>query len=331
MSRFSIFFIYSTVSFIIGIFMPFAAHSAESSWPIKGKPVRVVVPFPPGLGTDILMRQIARKIFEQTGISVVVDNKPGAGTIIGAQEVARAKADGHTLLYTIVVTHTQNPHLYTKLPYDPFNDFTPVTQIVRSATVLVVKNDSPFNTVRDLITAAKTYPDAMNFASYSAGSTSHLNGEILRIKSGTNMIHVPYKGTSEATRALITGEVNFYFDGTASAIEGYKSGMYKLLGVASDKRLTLLPELPTIAEQGIVGLDIVGWQGIFGPAGMNNDVTRKISDVFSNAINSDEISSLIVRQGNEISGLGPKEFSAIVRRDYERWGKVIKDLGLRLN
>ncbi len=322
---------YYTIILFFALGLPNVVHSADSDWPVKGKPVRVVVPFPPGLGTDILMRQIARKISDQTGIAVVIDNKPGAGTVIGAQEVSRAKADGHTLLYTIVVTHTQNPHLYDKLPYDPFKDFTPIIQIVRSATVLVVKKDAPFNSVRDLINAAKNHSVGMNFASYSAGSTSHLNGEILRIKSGTKMIHVPYKGTSDASRALIAGDVDFYFDGTASAIQGHKSGIYKLLGVASDKRLALLPELPTIVEQGIDGLDIVGWQGVFGPADMDKEVVKKISNAFLNALRSTEISNLISLQGNEVSGLGPKEFSTIVRHDYERWGKIIKDLGLVLN
>ena len=159
------------------------AMAQEPQWPTAGKPVRIVVPFPAGSGSDGLARTIARKLNEETGGNFVVDNKPGAGTLIGAQDVARAANDGHTLLYTIVVTHTQNPHLYSKLPYDPFKDFTPITQVARSATVLVVNKESPFNSVRDMVNYARSNPGKLNFASYSQGSTSHLNAEMLMLRS----------------------------------------------------------------------------------------------------------------------------------------------------
>jgi tripartite-type tricarboxylate transporter receptor subunit TctC len=307
------------------------AMAQEPQWPTAGKPVRIVVPFPAGSGSDGLARTIARKLNEETGGNFVVDNKPGAGTLIGAQDVARAANDGHTLLYTIVVTHTQNPHLYSKLPYDPFKDFTPITQVARSATVLVVNKESPFNSVRDMVNYARSNPGKLNFASYSQGSTSHLNAEMLMMRSNTQMVHVPYKGTPDATRALMAGDVQFYFDGTATAVEGAKAGRFKLLAVAADKRLTVLPDLPTMTEAGVDGIDIVGWQGFFAPGNMAPTLSKKISDAMGRALKSPEVSQMITNQGNEVSGAGPEEFARIVKRDHERWGTVIKRLNLKLD
>lgn len=307
------------------------ASAQVAVWPTPGKPVRIVVPFPAGSGSDGLARLIARKLGEETGGNFVVDNKPGAGTLIGAQDVAKAPNDGHTLLYTIVVTHTQNPHLYSKLPYDPFKDFTPLLQVARSATVLVVNKDSPFNSVRDMVTFARNNPGKLNFASYSQGSTSHLNAEMLMLRSNTQMVHIPYKGTPDATRALMAGDVQFYFDGTATAVEGAKAGRFKLLAVAADKRLSVLPDLPTMTEAGVEGIDIVGWQGFFAPGNMPAALAKKISDAMASTLKSPEINQLIVNQGNEVSGAGPEEFARIVKRDHERWGAVIKRLNLKLD
>ena len=307
-----------------------ATYAQGVVWPTPGKPVRIVVPFPAGSGSDGLARLIARKLGDETGGVFVVDNKPGAGTLIGAQDVARAPKDGHTLLYTIVVTHTQNPHLYTKLPYDPFKDFTPLLQVARSATVLVVNKDSPFNSVSDIVSHARRNPGKLNFASYSQGSTSHLNAEMLMMNSNTQMVHIPYKGTPEATRALMAGDVHFYFDGTATAVEGAKAGRFKLMAVAADKRLAVLPDLPTMTEAGVPGIDIVGWQGFFGPGALPAALAQKISDAMGSALKSPEVTQLIINQGNEVSGAGPEEFARIVKRDHERWGAVIKKLNLKL-
>jgi len=299
-------------------------------WPGGGKPIRLVVPFPAGSGSDALARMLAMKVTQRTGAPVIVDNKPGAGTMIGAQEVARADPDGYTLLYTIVVTHTQNPHLYKKLPYDPVKDFTPVLQAVRSATVLVANKDAPFSTTAEMIDYARANPGKLNFGSYSLGSTSHLNGEILKQQTGIDIVHVPYKGTADASRALLAGEVQVYFDGTATAVENARAGKVKLLGPATDRRLSVLPDLPTLKEQGIPGLDIVGWQGIFGPGGMPPALAERVAQVFREALDSPEVTQSIVSQGNEVSGAGPKEFAQIVQKDSDRWGAVIRRIGLVL-
>lgn len=299
-------------------------------WPTPGKPVRIVVPSPVG-GLDVLVRLIAKKMGEDTGGVFVVDNKPGAGTIIGAMDVAKASNDGHTLLYTFVVTHTQNPHLYSKLPYDAFKDFTPLVQVARSATILVVNKNSPFNSISDLVTYAKNNPGKLNYASYSQGSTSHLNAELMKIQTNTQMVHIPFKGTPDATRALMAGEVQFYFDGTATAVVGEKAGTLKLLATATDKRLKVLPNLPTLTEQGVPGIDIVGWQGFFAPGNMQASLVNKISVAITRALNSPEVVEMITTQGNEVSGAGSEEFTRIVKSDYERWGAVIKRLDLKLD
>jgi tripartite-type tricarboxylate transporter receptor subunit TctC len=316
---------------VLTCFGAVAAPAAQpDAWPASGKPIRMVVPFPAGSGSDSLARMLAAKVTQQTGASVIIDNKPGAGTMIGAQDVARAKPDGYTLLYTIVVTHTQNPHLYKKLPYDPVKDFTPILQAVRSATVLVAAKDAPFSTTAELIAYAKAHPGKLNYASYSLGSTSHLNGEILKMKTGTDIVHVPYKGTADASRALLAGDVQVYFDGTATAVENARAGKVKLLGPATERRLSVMPELPTLEEQGVQGLNIVGWQGIFGPGDMPPELANRVADVFRAALESPELTQTIVSQGNEVSGAGPKEFSAIVQRDSARWGDVIRRIGLVL-
>ncbi|MCS6765410.1 MAG: tripartite tricarboxylate transporter substrate binding protein [Candidatus Protistobacter heckmanni] len=322
---------FAAIASIAAVSSNLSAAAPQTDWPLQGRPVRIVVPFTAGSGSDALLRIVAKKVGEDTGAAMVIDNKPGAGTFIGAQDVARAPADGHTLLMTIVVTHTQNPHLYKKLPYDPFKDFTPEIQLVRSATVLVANKNAPFNNVRELVAYAKAHPGQLNFGSYALGSTSHLNGEILKLRAGIDMVHVPYKGTADATQALLAGDVQVYFDGTATAVENGRAGKVKLLGVAADKRIPAVPDLPTMAEQGVEGLDIVGWQGLFAPGNLPLPVANKIVAAFRKAITSPEIVEMVRMAGNKVSGAGPEEFAAIVRRDYDRWGAVIKRAGVKLD
>ncbi len=305
---------------------------AQETFPIPGKPIRIIVPFSAGSGSDVTVRIIAKMMTDELGgHPVVVDNKPGAGTFIGAQEVARAPADGHTLLYTIVVTHTQNPHLYAKLPYDPVKDFTPLVQVMKSATVLIAPPNAPFNNVKELVAYAKANPGKLSYASYSQGSTSHLNGELLKMRAGIDMVHIPYKGTADASRALMAGDVQLYFDGTSTAVEAIKAGRAKGLGSATPTRVLVLPDLPTIGEQGVPGLDIVGWQALFGPGNMNPAVAKKVSDLLQKIARSPEMLKLIASQGNEPSGAAGADFAAIVKTDYNRWGEVIKAANIKLD
>ncbi|MGJ7521912.1 Bug family tripartite tricarboxylate transporter substrate binding protein [Variovorax sp. LT1P1] len=326
------FLLAAAVASVLGIMGSAPPALAQGAWPIAGKPIRIVVPFPAGSGSDATARVIAKLMTDELGgQSVIVDNKPGAGTFIGAQDVARAPADGHTLLYTIVITHTQNPHLYAKLPYDPVKDFTPLAQMVKSATVLIAPPDAPFNNVQELVSYAKANPGKLNYASFSQGSTSHLNVELLQMRTGTKMTHVPYKGTADASRALVAGEVQLYFDGTATAVAFIKAGKAKGIATATPVRVPVLPELPTFAEQGVKGLDIVGWQGIFGPGAMEPATAKKIGDLLAKIARSPDMLKLIETQGNEPSGASGPAFAAIVKNDSERWGEVIKAANIKLD
>jgi tripartite-type tricarboxylate transporter receptor subunit TctC len=302
------------------------------NWPQANKPIRIVLPFPAGgAGTDMMARLFAKKLNEQLGVSVIVDNKPGASTIIGAQEVAKAAADGHTLLYTIVLTHAQNPHLFNKLPYDPFKDFTALSQVARSATVLIAHPTAPFNTLSEMVVYGKANPGKITIGSFSPGSTAHLNAEMLGRQAGLDVVHVPYKGSADLSRALLAGEIMLAFDGTASAVTLIKAKRLKGIATATDKRIPILPDLPTIAEQGVAGIDIVGWQGFFAPGNMAPELANKIAAALAAITRSTDVTELIVSQGNEASGNTPAEFAAIVKQDHARWGEVIRKIGVKLD
>ena len=308
----------------------FPMVSSAQSFPISGKPIRIVLPVPPSI-LDTTLRLMFDSVSAELGTNLIIDNKPGASTIIAAEDVKRSAPDGHTLLYTFVVTHTQNPHLYSKLPYDPFRDFVPVTQLVRSATVLTAHPKAPFNNIKELVAYAKANKGKVAFGSYGNGTTSHLNGEILQRSANIELIHVPYKGSSEAVKDLIGGVVPMIFDGTQSAVVNIKAGLVKGIGTATDRRIAVLPNLPTISEQGVPGIDIVGWQGLFAPAGTNPAVVERIAAAFQKAVRQKAVTSFIEEAGSEVSGTTPAEFSAIVRKDYDRWGQVIKATGLKFD
>lgn len=308
----------------------FHVASKAQSFPVSGKPIRIVLPLPPSI-LDTTLRLMFDSVSADLGTNLIIDNKPGASTIIAAEDVKRAAPDGHTLLYTFVVTHTQNPHLYSKLPYDPFRDFIPVTQLVRSATVLTAHPKAPFSNIKELVDYAKANKGKLAFGSYGNGTTSHLNGEILQKSAGIELIHVPYKGSSDAVKDLLGGVIPMIFDGTQSAVVNIKAGLVKGIGTATDRRIAVLPNLPTISEQGVPGIDIVGWQGLFAPAGTNPAVVERIAAAFSKAVRQKSVTSFIEEAGSEVSGTTPSEFASIVRKDYERWGQVIKATGLKFD
>jgi tripartite-type tricarboxylate transporter receptor subunit TctC len=301
------------------------------SFPVAGRPIRIVVPFPPGGQTDIHARLVAPKLGEAFGVPVAVDNKPGASSVIAAQDVARATADGHTLFYTSLLTHTQNPHLLAKLPYDPFRDFTPITLFVHSGTVLVAHPSLPADNVRELVAYAKANPGKLNYASVSPGSTSHLNAEWLKMLTGIELVHVPYKGSADAIRDLLGGQVQLMFDGATTAVQNFRAGKVKLLGAATEARIAALPELATVAEQGIDGVNISGWIGFFAPGGLPDEALGKLNRELVRIVLSPEVSDAIRKGGNEPVGNSPQEFARIVRDHHERWGRVIRHIGLKLD
>ena len=307
------------------------AVAGAQAFPTPGKPMRIVVPFPAGGQTDIQARLLAAKLQSALGVTVLVDNKPGASTILGTMEVVRAPADGHTLLYTISVTAAQNPHLFTKLPYDPLKDLTPVMFAARSSTVLTVPAASPFNSVADLIQHAKANPGKLNYASFSLGSTSHLVAELMQQATGTQMTHIPFKGSADAGMALMGGQVDLLFDGPTTAIANAKGGKVKMLAYTDPKPYTALGKLPNMTEAGVPGVDVTGGMQFFGPRNLPPEVLNKLNAALAAALKEPDAVKLFVDNGTEIVASSAADHAASVKEQYERWGGVIRKLGLKLD
>ena len=305
-----------------------AAHSQQ--FPIAGKPIRIVVPFAPGGQTDIQARAIGQKMSEALGgHSVIVENKAGGSTVIGARDVQKAAPDGHTLLYTIA-THVQNPHLFKVPPWDPFKDFTPITAGAKSNTILTAHVSMPFNNVKELIAYAKANPGKINFASFGSGSSSHLNGEKFKRLAGIDIVHVPYKGSGDAMKDHLAGVVQIFFDGPTTAISNAKTGKVKLLGTASESRSLALPDLPTMREQGY-DVGMWGYLWFWGPAGMSSATVDAVYAPLAKAILNPEIKEMFLKGGAEAAGMPPAEMARVAKDLYDRWGAVIREVGVQLD
>jgi tripartite-type tricarboxylate transporter receptor subunit TctC len=302
------------------------------AFPISGKPVRIVVPFPPGGQTDIQARALAPKLSQSLGVPVLVENKPGASTIIGAQDVIRSAPDGHTLLYTISSTAAQNPHLYAKLPYDPFRDLTPVMFAARSATILIAPANAPFSTVKELIAYAGANPGKVNFGSFAPGSVGHLNGELLKQNARIDIVHIPYKGSSDAIIGLISGQVQLLFDGPTTALSNARAGKVKMLAIADDRRYRIAPQVPTMAEAGVQGFgDIAGGMQFFGPAGLPREVVSRLNAELAKALRHPDITRLYVEGGTEVLASSAEEHTRYVKQLYDGYGALIRKLGVKLD
>jgi tripartite-type tricarboxylate transporter receptor subunit TctC len=317
---------------LFAAFMAIAAVCHAQSFPIAGKPVRIVVPFPPGGQTDIQARALAAKLTPALGVSVVVENKSGASTIIGAMDVIRSAPDGHALLYTISSTAGQNPHLFSRLPYDPFKDLTPVMFAARSATILVAPANAPFSSVPELIAYARANPGKVNYGSFSLGSTSHLNGEVLARNAGINIVHVPYRGSGEAIVGLLSGAVQLLFDGPTTAINNSKAGKVKMLAVADARRYSVVPDLPTMGDAGVPGYErMSGGMQFFGPGNMPRSVLGQVNAQLAKALREPDIVKLFVEGGTEIVASSPEEHARVTRDLYDSFGEIIRQLGIKLD
>jgi tripartite-type tricarboxylate transporter receptor subunit TctC len=309
----------------LGAFVMLCCAFSAHAFPIAGKPVRIVVPFPPGGQTDIQARAIAQKM---SG-TIIVENKPGGSTVIGARDVQKAAPDGHTLLYTIAV-HVQLPHLHRTPPWDAFRDFTPVTTGARAATVLTAHVSAPFNTVQELVAYAKANPGKLNYASFGTGTTSHLNGELLKRLAGIDIVHVPYKGSGDAMKDHITGAVQLFFDGPTTAISNAKTGKVKLIATAAETRKAALPEVPTMREGGY-DVGMWGYLWFWGPGGMPGATLDAVYRELARAIEHPDVKDLFAKGGSEAGALPPAEMQRVARELHERWGAVINQLGVKLD
>ena len=314
---------------LLGLILTLAAAAAAAQgFPIPGKPVRVLVGFAPGGGTDIQARIVQPKLQEALGATVVIENRPGAGTALAAAEVARAAPDGHTLLYTFNGTFAQLP--FTQhVPYDPFKDFTPISLGARGSQLLVVHTSIPAKSVAELKAWGRAHPRELNIASFGTGTSSHIFAELLMRQLGVDMVHVPYKGAGDAAKDLLAGRVQLMFDAATTAIQNVNTGKLRALGVVAEERSKFLPDVPTLDEQGLKGIDLVGWLAWYGPAGMPRATVQKINAALVKALANPEVKAGIEKGAYESVSSTPEELAKITREAYERWGKVIKDIGIK--
>ena len=304
-----------------------AAQANAQSYPAK--PVRLIAPFPAGGGTDIVARLIARKLGEDLAQSFIVDNRTGAAGIIGCEAVARAAPDGYTLLMGTTGTHTTNPAVFAKLPYDPVKDFAPVSLVAEAPFVLVVHPSVPAKSLRELIALAKAHPDSLTYSSSGIGGIAHLGFVLLNNMAGTRMVHVPYKGSPLQTQAAVAGEVAIAFDSIPVTQPFIKAGRVRALGIGSAKRSALLPDVPSVAEAGLPGYELASWYAVFAPANTPADIVRTLNRAISKGLEGGAMRDQFATLGAEPVGGAPEELAAVVQKDLRKWAKVARDGGVK--
>jgi len=313
---------------LVGIALGLCVAAPGHAQTYPAKPVRVIAPFPAGGGTDLFARSLAQKLSGMWGQQVVVDNRAGAGGMIGSEMVARAAPDGYTLLITSSSTISISPQLMRAPPYDPLRDFAPVALIATAPNVLVVHPSVPAKSVKELIALAKARPGAINFGSNGSGTLSHLTVELFKLQAGIDMMHIPYKGGPPAVIDLVAGQVSALFTALPTVYPQVRSGKLRLIAVTGERRLAALPDIPTIAET-IPGFESVQWWGMFAPAGTTAALVDRLNRDVVKILGEAEIRARFAGEGAEGAGDTPAEFAAYVKTDYERWGKVVKAAGIR--
>jgi len=315
---------------ILFVLLAVLLSCAARAQPWPAKPVRIVVAYPPGGGIDVMARQIAERLTAAWGQPVVVENKPGANTIVAADSVAKSAPDGYTVLMTTDATFSINPHLYAKLPFDTERDFIPVTMLVLLQQLLVAHPATPFNDLKGLIEAAKAKPGTINYASYGSGSQPHLAGEMLKHQAEIDLVHVPYKGISLAVPAVMAGEVQLTFAGIATSSAPLKAGRIKALAIGGARRSPLLPQVPTFAELGYPEVETHAWFGLFLPAGSPREAVARIYRDTKKIIEESEFrQKQLVDRGYEVVGSGPDEFAAYIRKDSESRARAVRISGAK--
>ena len=302
---------------------------AQSVYP--SKPVRIIVGFPPGGGTDILARALAQGLNTTLGQSVTVENRAGAGGNVGADYVAKSPADGYTLVMGITGSHAINTSLYAKMPYDPVTDFEPVTQVAVVPNVSVVHPSVPAKTLGDLVDLAKRQPGKFDYASLGSGTAAHLGMELFKTSAGIFMVHIPYRGSAPAVADLIGGQVQVMMDGLPSALPHVKAGRLRALAVTSQKRSPAAPDLPTIAESGYPGFYADAWSGLFAPRGTPKAIVDKLAAETQRILRLPDVRERFAGLGAEPVGSTPAEFAQHVQREIGKWARVVKQSGARVD
>jgi tripartite-type tricarboxylate transporter receptor subunit TctC len=312
---------------IIALLSAPASQPARAAYPERI--IRIVVPFAPGGGTDVIARALAQEMAKDLGASIIIENKPGAGTIIGTQAVATSEPDGYTLLMG-TFANAVNPSLNPKLPYDAHKDFAPVSLIARSFNVVVVNPKSPLQSIADLIAAAKAEPDKMSYGTFGTGTSAHLAGELFKSMAKVDLTAVPYKGAAPAITDVIGGQIQVVFTTVASAASLIVGGQLRALAVTSAQRSPAFPQLPTVSEAGVPGYAAEAWYGLFAPAKTPPEIIERLNKSVAKAVQSDAFRRLSVNEGLVMAAGSPEELDRYFLGEEERWRKVIKDAGIKV-
>jgi hypothetical protein len=317
----------STAAVIVLCVSAIAPSIAEAqSWPTR--PVRLISPFAPGGGADITSRALAQKLSPALGQQVVVENRGGAGGMIGVDMAAKAPADGYTMVLGTIGPIAINPSLYKKMTYDPMRDLIPVSQAANALNVLVVHPSLPAKNVKEMIAIAKARPGQMNYGSSGPGATDHLAGELFNVLAGVKMVHVPYKGGAPAMLDLVAGNVQVVFSTVSTAVAAMDSKRVRPLAMTGNQRFELMPDLPTVAEAGLKGFEVNNWYGIFLPTGTPKDIVAKLNAEVVKALAAPDVKKRLIEAGIVATSSSPEGFTAYVKAESSKWAKVIKDAGI---
>lgn len=303
------------------------ATGASPGWPAR--PVRMVVPYAPGGGIDTVARVLAQKLSEQTGGSFVVENRPGGAGVLGAELVARAAPDGHTLLASST-EFAINPAVRPKLPYDPFRDFSHISQLAAVQFILASHPSVPVKDVRQLIALAKARPGQLTYGSSGTGGGPHLAGELFQSMAGIRWTHVPFKGAAPASIAVMSGEIDFAFGATIGLLGNVRAGKLRAVAVTGPKRFAELPQVPTVAESGVPGYSATGWYGFYGPAGLAPELVRRLYNESVRALGAAEVKERLAKSGNDYVMSPPEEFTGFLRGEIAKWTRVVREANIRI-
>ena len=314
---------------LLGVASSFASAAHAQAYPAKA--IRIVVPYPAGGTSDILARSVGQKLSEAWGQPVVVDNKPGANGNVGAEIVAKAAPDGYTLLLADIGSLAISPSVYPTLPFDPAKDFAPVTMVAYSPHILVVHPSVPVASVKELIAMAKAKPGKLNFAISGVGGAPHLAGVDFALRTGVDWVYIPYKGGAQAIADVAGGQADVTLNGMLATYPLVKGDKLKLLAVSSAKRMSAIPEVPTIAEAGVPGFESGSWQGVIAPAGTPPEIVAKLNAEIARIVGTPEMRENLGKQGAEVRTTTPDEFGTFIRTEKARWAKVVKDANVKID
>ena len=313
----------------LALALPAASVLAQAAYP--NKPIRLIVPFPPGGGTDMIARTVAQKLADQNKWNVIVDNRPGAGGNLGVDATAKSAADGYTLVMGQTSNLAINPSLYAKLPYDPIKDLAPVALVSSPPIVMAAPANSRFKTFADVVAASKGKPDALTLGYSGNGTVAHLAGELAENAAGIQLRHIPYKGAAQAMTDLVGGQIDLYMSSVPTLLGQVRNGKLKILAITSAKRSSQLPDVPTLAEQGYKGFEAVTWFGILAPAGTPAPIVAQLNKAINQALQQADVIDKLKSEGGDVLGGTSEQFSALLRTEGPRWAKIVKDSGASLD